>query len=131
MLPVIASRKELQMDSEGATDLGVTAVQSLIAQPRSRKSSPTVYRSERSPGLLGAWYARWALRVFRSRPMWRHCGRVRPPRARMIDKYNQAFQEDVREILLELESSRLELNERRDDPELVALMEPVPKIPTG
>jgi hypothetical protein len=49
----------------------------------------------------------------------------------MIDKYNQAFQEDVREILLELESARLELNERRDDPELVALMEPVPKIPTG
>ena len=49
----------------------------------------------------------------------------------MIDKYNQAIQEDVREILLELESARLELNERRDDPELVALMEPVPKIPTG
>jgi hypothetical protein len=39
----------------------------------------------------------------------------------MIDKYNQAFQEDVREILLELESVRLELNERRDDPELVTL----------
>jgi hypothetical protein len=49
----------------------------------------------------------------------------------MIDKYNQALQEDVREILLELESARLELNERRDDPEPVALMEPVPKIPTG
>ena len=49
----------------------------------------------------------------------------------MIDKYNQAFQEDVREILLELESARLELNERRDDPELVALMEAVPKIPPG
>jgi len=45
----------------------------------------------------------------------------------MIDKCNQAFQEDVREILLELESARLELNERRDDPEPVALMEPVPK----
>ena len=43
----------------------------------------------------------------------------------------RAFQEDVREILLELESARLELNERRDDPKLVALMEPVPKIPTG
>ena len=112
-------------------NLGVTAVQSLIWQPRSRKSRPTVYRSERSPGRLGAWYARWALRVFRSRPMWRRCGRARPPRARMIDKYNQAFQEDVREILLELESARLELNERRDDPKLVALMEPVPKIPTG
>jgi hypothetical protein len=42
MLAVIASRKELQMDSEGATDLGVTAVQSLIWQPRSRKSRPTV-----------------------------------------------------------------------------------------
>jgi hypothetical protein len=39
----------------------------------------------------------------------------------MIDKYNQAFQEDVREILLELESARLELNQRRDEPELVVL----------
>jgi len=46
----------------------------------------------------------------------------------MIDKYNQAFQEDVREILLELESARLELNERRDDPKLVALMEPVQRF---
>jgi hypothetical protein len=49
----------------------------------------------------------------------------------MFDKYNQAFQEDVREILLELEPARFELNQRRDDPELVAHMEPVPKIPTG
>jgi len=32
----------------------------------------------------------------------------------MIDKYNQAFQENVREILLELESARVELNERRE-----------------
>jgi hypothetical protein len=32
----------------------------------------------------------------------------------MIDKYNQAFQEDVCEILLELESARVELNERRE-----------------
>jgi hypothetical protein len=118
MLPVIASRKELLMDSEGATDLGVTAVQSLICAAAKPKKQSTVYRSERSPGLLGAWYARWALRVFRSRPMWRHCGGVRPPRARMIDKYNQAFQEDVREILLELESARFELNQRRDDPNL-------------
>ena len=131
MLPVIASRKELRMDSEGATESRRHCGAVADLEPRSRKSRPTVYRSERSPGRLGAWYARWALRVFRSRPVWRHCGRARPPRARMIDKYNQAFQEDVREILLELESARLELNERRDDPKLVALMEPVPKIPTG
>jgi len=37
----------------------------------------------------------------------------------MIDKYKQAFQEEAREILLELESALLELNERRDDTELV------------
>jgi two-component system chemotaxis sensor kinase CheA len=37
----------------------------------------------------------------------------------MIDKYKQAFQEEAREILLELESALLELNERRDDSELV------------
>jgi hypothetical protein len=42
MLPVIASRKELRMDSEGATDLGVSAVQSLIcaaAKPKKRAHS--------------------------------------------------------------------------------------------
>jgi two-component system chemotaxis sensor kinase CheA len=37
----------------------------------------------------------------------------------MIDKFKQAFQEEAREILLELESSLLELNERQDDSELV------------
>ena len=37
----------------------------------------------------------------------------------MIDKYKQAFQEEAREILLELESALLELNERREDSELV------------
>ena len=36
-----------------------------------------------------------------------------------IDKYKQAFQEEAREILLELESALLELNERRQDSELV------------
>jgi len=35
------------------------------------------------------------------------------------DKYKQAFQEEAREILLELESALLELNERRTDSELV------------
>jgi hypothetical protein len=42
MLPVIASRKELQMDSEGATDFGLTAVQSLIcaaAKPKKQAHS--------------------------------------------------------------------------------------------
>ena len=37
----------------------------------------------------------------------------------MIDKYKQAFQEEAREILLELESALLELNERREDMDLV------------
>ena len=37
-----------------------------------------------------------------------------------IDKYKQAFQEEAREILVELESSLLELNENRGDKELVA-----------
>lgn len=37
----------------------------------------------------------------------------------MIDKYKQAFQEEAREIVLELESALLELNERREDSELV------------
>ena len=36
-----------------------------------------------------------------------------------IDKYKQAFQEEAREILLELESALLALNERREDSELV------------
>ncbi len=38
----------------------------------------------------------------------------------MIDNYQQAFQEEAREILLELESALLELNERPADQELVA-----------
>jgi two-component system, chemotaxis family, sensor kinase CheA len=37
----------------------------------------------------------------------------------MIDKFKQAFQEEAREILLELESALLELNERQGDTELV------------
>ncbi len=37
----------------------------------------------------------------------------------MIDKYKQAFQEEAREILVDLESALLELNENRDDTELV------------
>ena len=37
----------------------------------------------------------------------------------MIDKYKQAFQEEAREIVLELEAALLELNERREDSELV------------
>ncbi len=37
-----------------------------------------------------------------------------------IDKYKQAFQEEAREILVELEASLLELNENRGDKELVA-----------
>ena len=35
----------------------------------------------------------------------------------MIDKYKQAFQEEARELLTELESALLELDERRDDRE--------------
>ena len=37
----------------------------------------------------------------------------------MIDKYKQAFQEEARELLGELESALLSLDERRDDPEIV------------
>ncbi len=37
----------------------------------------------------------------------------------MIDKYKQAFREEAREILLDLESALLDLNENRDDAELV------------
>jgi two-component system, chemotaxis family, sensor kinase CheA len=37
----------------------------------------------------------------------------------MIDKYKQAFQEEAREILVELESALLALNENRGDNELV------------
>ena len=37
----------------------------------------------------------------------------------MIDKYKQSFQEEAREILLDLESALLELNENRDYTELV------------
>ncbi len=37
----------------------------------------------------------------------------------MIDKYREAFQEEAREILLDLESALLELNERPEDTELV------------
>jgi len=36
-----------------------------------------------------------------------------------IDKYKQAFQEEAREILVELESTLLELNQRPEDGELV------------
>ena len=36
-----------------------------------------------------------------------------------MDNYRQAFQEEAREILLELESALLDLNENRDDTELV------------
>ena len=38
---------------------------------------------------------------------------------RMIDKYKQAFQEEAREILVELEAALLALNENRGDSELV------------
>jgi two-component system chemotaxis sensor kinase CheA len=38
----------------------------------------------------------------------------------MIDKYQQAFQEEAHELLTELESALLELDEKRDDPEIVA-----------
>ncbi len=37
----------------------------------------------------------------------------------MIDKFKQAFQDEAREILVELESALLELNENRSDAELV------------
>lgn len=37
----------------------------------------------------------------------------------MIDKYKQAFREEAREILVDLESALLDLNENRDDTELV------------
>ncbi len=37
----------------------------------------------------------------------------------MIDKYRQAFQEEARELLAELESALLELDEKRDDQEVV------------
>src|SRR5690242_6680120 len=37
----------------------------------------------------------------------------------MIDKYRQAFQEEARELLAELESALLELDGKRDDRELV------------
>ena len=36
-----------------------------------------------------------------------------------VDKYKQAFQEEAREILVELESTLLELNEHPEDSELV------------
>ena len=39
--------------------------------------------------------------------------------ARMIDKYKQAFQEEARELLAELESALLELDQKRDDREVV------------
>jgi two-component system, chemotaxis family, sensor kinase CheA len=37
----------------------------------------------------------------------------------MVDQYKQAYQEEARETLLELESALLELNDRRNDPELI------------
>ena len=37
----------------------------------------------------------------------------------MIDKYRQAFQEEARELLVELESALLELDQKRDDREIV------------
>ena len=37
----------------------------------------------------------------------------------MIDQYKQAFQEEARELLVELESALLELDQNRDDPEVV------------
>ena len=37
----------------------------------------------------------------------------------MIDKYKQAFQEEARELLAELESALLELDQKRDDREVV------------
>ena len=37
----------------------------------------------------------------------------------MLDKYKQAFQEEAREILVDLESALLELNENGGDQDLV------------
>ena len=37
----------------------------------------------------------------------------------MIDKHKQAFQEEARELLVELESALLELDQKRDDREVV------------
>ena len=37
----------------------------------------------------------------------------------MIDKYKQAFQEEARELLVELESALLELDQKRGDLEIV------------
>src|ERR1700733_8825540 len=37
----------------------------------------------------------------------------------MIDRLRQAFQEEARELLTELESALLELDEKRDDPEII------------
>jgi len=44
---------------------------------------------------------------------------ILPANAPPVDKYKQAFQEEAREILVELESTLLELNEHPDDSELV------------
>jgi len=43
-----------------------------------------------------------------------------PSDDRQLDKYKQAFQEEAREVLVELESALLELNESRTDRELVS-----------
>jgi two-component system, chemotaxis family, sensor kinase CheA len=43
-----------------------------------------------------------------------------PSDDRQLDKYKQAFQEEAREVLVELESALLELNENRTDRELVS-----------
>jgi hypothetical protein len=53
MLAVIASRKELQMDSEGATDLGVTAVQSLICAAAKPKKQAHSLPFRTFPGAIG------------------------------------------------------------------------------
>src|ERR1700691_5924969 len=37
----------------------------------------------------------------------------------MIDRLRQAFQEEARELLAELEAALLELDQQRDDPEIV------------
>jgi two-component system chemotaxis sensor kinase CheA len=42
-----------------------------------------------------------------------------PSKGNAIDKFKQAFQEEAREILVDLESALLELNENRGDKELV------------
>jgi two-component system chemotaxis sensor kinase CheA len=44
---------------------------------------------------------------------------VAPARGSQIDKYKQAFQEEAREVLVELEATLLELNESPSDSELV------------